>query len=41
MRTNNILREYKMTDSELCFLASKICSYLTRDLADLQDFDID
>ena len=41
MRSQNVLREYNMSDSEMCFLASKICSYLTRDLADLQDFRID
>ena len=40
MRSQNVLREYNMSDSEMCFLASKICSYLTRDLADLQDFGI-
>ena len=41
MRSQNVPRDYKMNDSEMCFLASKICSYLTRDLADLQDFGID
>ena len=41
MRSQNVLREYNMSDSEMCFLASNICLYLTRDLADLQDFGID
>ena len=41
MHSQNIARDYKMNDSEMCFLESKICSYLTRDLADLQDFGID
>ena len=41
MRSQNVPRDYKMNDSEMCFLASKICSYLTRDLAKLQDFGID
>ena len=40
MRSQNVPRDYKMNDSEMCFLASKICSYLTRDLSDLQDFGI-
>ena len=40
MRSQNIPRDYRMNDSEMCFLASKICSYLTRDLSDLQDFGI-
>ena len=41
MRSQNVSRDYKMNDSEMCFLVSKICSYLTRDLVDLQDFGID
>ena len=41
MRSKNVLRDYKMTDSELCLLTPKICMFLTRDLADLQDFRID
>ena len=41
MHSQNNARDYKMNDSKMCFLASRICSYLTRDLADLQDFGID
>ena len=40
MRSQNIQRDYRMTDSEMSVLASKICTYLTRDLADLLDFGI-
>lgn len=40
MRSKNVLRDYKMTDSELCLLTPKICMFLTRDLADLGDFGI-
>ena len=41
MRSQNISRDYKMNDSKMCFWAFKICSYLTRDLTDLQYFGID
>ena len=40
MRSNNIIREYKMSDSELCLFTTNLCIFLTRDLADLQDFGI-
>ena len=40
MRSQNVIREYRMSDSELCLLTAKICMFLTRDLTDLQDFGI-
>ena len=40
MRSQNVIREYRMSDSELCLLTAKICMFLTRDLTDLQDFGV-
>ncbi len=40
MSTNNDKRNYNMTDAELCMYVSNLCNFLTRDLADLEQFGL-